>query len=163
MIIIPNTFHTIHLSTSSCFIGCVTSCLEQHSRITKFNQVWAMIPPCHWIAWFNKPCHRATQCGDEEIAVYRCVIVPVYLATRSNPLASWRISITEALCCIPNSVYVHCVAQYQYHTEATFEYMEHYQEEFHNEKDVFSWFCTRTSAKNVSVKLIMQHTVEKQK
>jgi hypothetical protein len=59
------------------------------------------------------------------------VMVPVFVATLSKPWASQRIPFTAALLCIKNLVYFHLMAQYQYLTEATIEYMENYVEEFH--------------------------------
>jgi len=76
-------------------------------------------------------------------------IVPVCVATCSNPSASRRIQFTEALVCVKNIVYVHHMAQYGYYTEATIEYMEQYLEEFHCQKAVFSGFHTIESTKKV--------------
>jgi hypothetical protein len=54
----------------------------------------------------------------------RHVIVPVLMTTLLNPLASQWIPFPEALWCIKNFVYVHLMAQYRYHTEATIKYRE---------------------------------------
>jgi hypothetical protein len=56
------------------------------------------------------------------------VIVPVFVVTLLNPLANQWIPFTEALLCVKHLQYFHLTAQYQYHTEATMEYMENYLE-----------------------------------
>jgi len=70
----------------------------------------------------------------------RSVIIPLFAPTLSIDSASYRIPFTEALLCVKNIVYFHLMAQYQYHTEATIEYMENHVEEFHRQRDVFSRF-----------------------
>ena len=42
---IPDILHTIYLGMFKHFIDWVTSCLEQHSGIDKFNPLWAIMPP----------------------------------------------------------------------------------------------------------------------
>jgi hypothetical protein len=66
------------------------------------------------------------------------VIVPVFAVTLSNPSVSQMISFAEALVCITNLAYFDHVAQYQYRTKATIQYMEKYLEEFCCLTDVFS-------------------------
>jgi hypothetical protein len=87
------------------------------------------------------------QWSGKEMQALRSVVVPGFAATLSNPSASERIPFTEALLCVKNLVYFYLMAQYHYHTEATIEYMENYQEEFHSHKDVFSQFHTSRSHK----------------
>jgi len=91
-----------------------------------------------------------------------CVIVPVFAVTLLNPSASQRIPFTEALLCVKNLVYFHLMAQYQYHTEATIEYMENYLEGLHRHKDVFSRFRASKSTKKVSEALKKQLTLDRQ-
>jgi len=78
------------------------------------------------------------------------VIVPVFVATHSNSLATQRFPFTEALLCVKNLVYFHIKAQFQYHTEATIEYMENYLEEFHHQKDYFGRIHDSQSTKMVT-------------
>jgi len=137
-IIIPDLLHTIYHCMLQHSMGWVMSFLEQHSRIDKFNQFWVMRPPYPGFARFNKPCSQVTHSTGKELKALVCVIVPVFMVTLSNPLASQRIPSTEALLRVKYLVYFHFMAQYQYHTEATIEYMENYLEEIHRHKDVFS-------------------------
>jgi len=53
------------------------------------------------------------------------------------------------------------MAPYQYHTEATIEYMQSYLEEFDRHMDGFSWFHTRKSTLKVSEAFKMQLTLDK--
>jgi hypothetical protein len=64
------------------------------------------------------------QWSDKEIKALGRVIVPVITATLSNPLVSQSIHFTEALLCIKSFVYFYLIAQSQYHTDATIDYME---------------------------------------
>jgi len=66
----------------------VTSCFEQHSRIGKFNQLWAMMAPYPGFAQFNKPYSHVTQSSGKEIKALGHMIVPVFAVTLFNPLAS---------------------------------------------------------------------------
>jgi len=161
-IIIPDILHTIYRSMLKHLIDWGTSFLEQHSRIDKFNQLWAMMPPHPGIARFNKPYSQVTQWSGKEMNTLGRVIVPVFAATLLNTSASQRIPFTEALLCVKNLVYFHLMAQYQYHTEATIEYMENYLEEFHCHKDVFCRFRASKSTKKVSEALKKQLTLDKQ-
>jgi hypothetical protein len=161
-IIVPNILHTIYLSMLKHLMNWVTSFLEQHYRIDKFTQLWAMMPPYPGSAQFNKPYSQVTQWSGKEMKALGCVIVSVFAATLLNPSASQRIPFTEALLCVKNLVYFHLIAQYQYHTEATIEYMENYLEEFHRQKDVFSRFCASKSTKKVLETLKKQLTLDKQ-
>jgi len=90
------------------------------------------------------------------------VIVPVFAATLLNHSASQRIPFTEALLCVKNLLFFRLMAQYQYYTEATIEYMENYLKEFHCHKDVFSRFRASKSTKKVSEAMKMQLTLDKQ-
>jgi len=91
------------------------------------------------------------------------VIVPGFVATLLNPSASQRIPFTDVLLCVKNLVGFYLTAQYRYHTEATIEYMDHYLEEYHRQKDDFSRFCTSESTKKVLEGLKKQLTLEEQK
>jgi len=161
-IILPDILHTVYLGMHKHLMHWVTSFLEQHSRINKFNQLWAMMPPCPGFARFNKPYSQVTQWSGTEMKALGRVIVPVFAATLLNPSASQRFSFTEALLCVKNLVYSHLRAQYRYHTEATIECMENYLEEFHHHKDVFSRFRASKSTKQVLEALKKQLTLEKQ-
>jgi hypothetical protein len=44
-LIIPDILHTVYLGMLEHLRNWVTSFLEQHSRIHKFNQLWTMMPP----------------------------------------------------------------------------------------------------------------------
>jgi len=90
------------------------------------------------------------------------VIVPVFAATLLNPFASKRIPFIETMLCVKNIVYFHLMEQYQYHTEATIEYMANHMVEFHCHKDVFSLFQTSKSSKKVLEALKKQLTFNAQ-
>jgi len=90
------------------------------------------------------------------------VVVAVLAATLLNSLAIQTIPFTAALLSFLNIAYFHHVVHYGYHTEATIEYMMKYLEEFHCQKDVFSWFCTSKSTKMVSEALKEQLSFDKQ-
>jgi len=149
-IIIPDILHPIYRFMLEHLMNWVTSFLELHSRMKKFNQLWAMMPPNPGFARFNKPYIQVTQWSVKEMNVLRRVIVPASVATLSNCLVSRKIPFTEALLCVKNIVYFHLLAQYQYHTEAMIRYMENYLEEFHCQKDSFSPFCASKSSTKVS-------------
>ena len=140
----------------------VTSFLEQHSRIDKFNRPWVMMPPYPGSAQFNKPYSQVTQWSDKEMKPLGHVIVPVFAATLLNPSASQRIPFIETMLCVKNVVYFHLIGQYQYHTEDTIEYMANYMVEFHCHKDVFSLFQTSKSSKKVLEALKKQLTFNEQ-
>jgi hypothetical protein len=55
-IIVPFILLTIHHSLVPHGMDWVTYFLEQHSRIGKCNQPWAIMPPYPCFAQFNKPC-----------------------------------------------------------------------------------------------------------
>jgi len=162
-IIVPDILHTVYLGMLKRLMDLVTSFLEQHSRIDKFNQLWAMMPPYPDFAQFNKSYSQVTQWSCNEMKALGRVIVPVFAATLLNPSASQRIPFTEDLLCVKNLVYFRLMAQYRYHTEATIEYMEDYQEEFHRHKDVFSRFRASISTKTVSEAVEKQLALDKQK
>jgi hypothetical protein len=44
-IIVPDIHHPVYISMLKHSMDWVTSFLKQHSRIDKFNQLWAMLPP----------------------------------------------------------------------------------------------------------------------
>jgi len=44
-IIVPDILHTICLGMHKHLMDWVTTFLEQHSTIDKFNQLWVMMPP----------------------------------------------------------------------------------------------------------------------
>jgi len=161
-IVVPDIFHTVDLRMLKHLLDWVTSFLEQHPRIDKFKQLWAMMPPYPGFARFNKPYRQATQWSGKEMKALGHVIVPVFMATLLNPLASQTISFTDALLCIQNLVCFHLMAQYRYHTEATIKYMENYLEEFHWHKDVLSRFHASKSTKKVPEALKLQLTLDKQ-
>jgi len=60
-IIVPEILHTVYLGMLKHLMHWVTSFLEHHSRIDKFNHLWAMMPPYPGFARFNKPYSRVTQ------------------------------------------------------------------------------------------------------
>jgi hypothetical protein len=53
-IIVPDILPTIYLGMLKFFLDWVTSFLAQHSRIDKFNHLWAMIAQYPGFARFNK-------------------------------------------------------------------------------------------------------------
>jgi hypothetical protein len=142
--------HTVCLGILQLLMDWVMSFLEQHSRMDKFNQLWAMMPPYPGFARFNKPDSQVMQWSGKEMKALGHVNVAVLVATFSIPSASQRITFKEALLCVKNLVDLHLMAQYQFHTEATIKYMENYLEEFHRQKDIFSRFRTSNSPKKVS-------------
>ena len=161
-ITVPDILHTVYHGMLKQLIDWVTSFLEQHSSIDKFNQLWSMMPPYPGFARFNKPYSQVTQWTGKEMKALGRVIFPVFVATLLNPLASQRIPFTEALLCIKNLVYFNLMAQYRYHTEATIEYMDNYLKEFHRHKNVFSRFRSSKSTKKVSEALKKLLTLDKQ-
>jgi len=90
-IIVPDILHTIYLGMLKHLMDWVTSFLEQHSRIDKFNQRWVMMPPYPGFARFNKPDCQVTQWSGKEMKALGHVIVPVLTATLLYPLVSQRI------------------------------------------------------------------------
>jgi hypothetical protein len=82
----------------------VPSFLEEHSRIDKVDQLWAMMPSYPGIARFNKPYSQVMHWSGKEMKALRCVIVPVFAVTLVNPSASQRIPFTEALLCAKDLV-----------------------------------------------------------
>jgi hypothetical protein len=130
-------------------IDFITSNLKQHCRIDKLIPLWAIMPPYPVIARFNKPYSQETQSRGNMMKALWCVVVPVFAAPLLNPLASQIIRFSEALLCVKNVVYFHLMAQYNYYTEATIEYMENYLEECDSHKDVISGFRTSKSTKMV--------------
>jgi hypothetical protein len=161
-IIVFDILHNFYLGMLKHLIDWVTSFLEQHSRIDKFNQLLAMMAPYSGFARLNMPYSQLMEWSGTEMQTHRGVIVQVFAATYWNPSASQRISFTEVLLCIKNLVHFHLMAQYWYHTEATIKYMENYLEEFHRHKDVFSRFDANKSTKSVSEALKWQLTLDKQ-
>jgi hypothetical protein len=148
-IIIPDILNIVYLGMLNHSVDLVTSFLDQHSRIDRFNHLWAMVPLYPGLAGFNKPYSQVTKWSGEEMKALGGVIVPVFAATHSNSSANHRIPFTEALLCIMHLVDFHLIAQYRYHTQATIESMEKYLEEFHSHKDVFSRFHAGKSTEKV--------------
>jgi len=149
-ITILDSLHPAYLGILKQLMDWVTSFLEQHSRIDSFNQLWVVMPTYHGFAPLNKPYSQVMQWSGKEIKALRHIIVPIFVATLLNPSASQRIPSIQALLYVCNFMYFHLMARYQYHTEATIEYMENYLEEFHCQKDVFSRFHTSKATKMVS-------------
>jgi len=160
-IIVTDILHTVYLGMLKHLKNWVTSFLEHHFTINKFNQLSAMMPPYPAVAQFINPYSQITLWSRKEIQALRCVIVPVFVATLLNPSANQRIPFTEVLLCMKNLVNFHLSAQYQYHTEATIEYMENYLEEIHHQKDVFGWFHASKSTEKISEVLNKQLTFAK--
>jgi len=122
-IIVPNILLTVYPGMLKYRTNWVMSFQEKHSRIHKFNQLWAMMLAYPGFARFNMPYSQVTRRGGNETKALGHVIVPVSTVTLLNPLASQRITFTEALLCVKPLVYFHPMARYWYHTEATIEYM----------------------------------------
>jgi hypothetical protein len=162
IIIVPNILHTVHLGMLQHLMDCVTSFLQQHSRIDTFSQLLAMIPPYPGVARFSKPYCQVMQWCVKEMRALGGVIVPVFMATLLNPLPSRSITFTEGLLCVTNLVYFHLLPEYQYHTEATIEYIENYLEEFHRHMQMYNLFPIRQSTKKVSEALKKQRTANTQ-
>jgi len=120
------------------------------------------MPPYPGFVRFNKPYSQMMHWSCKEMKVLRRVIVPVFVATLSNPSASQRIPFKEALLCVKHLVYFRLMAQYWYHTEATIEYIENYVEEFHCHKDVFCPLRASNFTKNVLESSTKQHSLGKQ-
>jgi hypothetical protein len=161
-IIVPDILYTFYLGMLKHLMDCVTSFLEQHSRIDKFNQLWVMMPPYPGFAQYNKPYSQVTQWSGKEMKALGRVIIPVSAATLLNPSARKWLPFTEALLRVKNLVYFHLMPQYQYHTEATMVCMENYLEEVHRHKDVFSRFRASKSTKKVSEALKKHLTLDTQ-
>ena len=159
-IIVSDILPTVYLRMLKHLMDWITSFLEQHSRIDRFNQLWAIMLRYAGFAPFLKPYSQVTQWTGKETKALGHVIVPVFVVTLLNTSASQRIPFTEALLCVTNFVYFQLMAQYQYHTEATIEYMENDLEEFHRHKDVFSRFSTSKSTKKVLEALEKQLTLD---
>jgi len=109
-IMVPDILHTIYLSMLKHLMDWVTSFLEQHSRIDKFNQLWAIMPPYPVCAQLSKPYSHVTQWNGKEMKALGHVIVSVFTATILNPSASQRIPFKEALLCVKNLVSFHLMA-----------------------------------------------------
>jgi len=101
---VPDILHSVYLGILKDLMDWVTSFLEQHSRINKFNQLWAMMPPYPCFARFNKPYSQVTQWSGNEMKALGRVIVPVFVETLLKPSVSQGIPFTEALLCIKNLV-----------------------------------------------------------
>jgi len=95
-IILPVILHTENLGILKHLMDWGTSFLEQHSKIKKFNQVWAMMPLYSGFARFNKQYSQVTQRSGNVMKALGRRIVPAFTATLSNPLASQWIPFTEA-------------------------------------------------------------------
>jgi len=113
LIIVPDILHTIYLCMLKYFMAWVTSFHQQHSRIDKFNQFWAMMPPYPGFAEFSKCCGKVTQwCCNEMKAVWSA-INPAFVPTVLNTLTSHRIPFMKALWWVKILVYVHLMAYYR--------------------------------------------------
>jgi len=121
-----------------------------------------MISPYPGFAWFNKPYSQVTQWSGKEMEALGDEIVPLFGATLLNPSPRQRIPCIGTILCVNILVYFHLMAQYQYHTEATIEYMKNYLEEFHCHINTFNLFHARKSTKKVSEALKQQLTFVKQ-
>jgi len=161
-IIIPDIRHTIYLHILKYLIDWVTSVLKLPSRIDKSNQPWAMMPPYPGLAQFIKPSSQAAQWSGEVMKALGCMMVPVFTATCLNPSPSQSIPFTAVLWCIKRCVCVHLVAQYQYHTVATIEYMENYLEGYYHKEVIFSPFRASEYTKNILEVLKKQLSLDKQ-
>lgn len=90
------------------------------------------------------------------------MIVSVFTSSLLNSSGSKTIPFTEALLCVQYFVYFHLMAQSQYHTETTIEYMENNLKQFHCRQDVFSRLRTRKSTNKVLEALKTKLTLNKQ-
>ena len=52
---VPDSPQTVHLGMLMHVMDWVRFFIEQHSRIDKFNQLWAMMPTYPGFSRFNKP------------------------------------------------------------------------------------------------------------
>jgi len=109
-----------------------------------------MMPPYPGFASFNSPYSQVTEWSGKQMKALGRVIVLVIAVILLNLLSSHRIPFTEALLCIKNFVHFHLTAQYQYHTEATIEYLEYYLEDLSCQKDGFRRFRASKYTKKVS-------------
>jgi hypothetical protein len=87
-VIVADILHTIDLGILMHLMNWATSCLEQHSRMDKFNLHCAMMLSNPGFARFNKPYGQVLQWSGTEMNALGHVVVPVYAATRINPLVS---------------------------------------------------------------------------
>jgi len=95
---VPCILHNLHLRMLKHLMDWVTSFLEQHSKIGKLNQLWAMMPPYSGFAWFNKLFSLVMQWSETEIILLPCVIVPGFAVTLSNHVASQRFPAQKPCC-----------------------------------------------------------------
>ena len=102
IIIVPDNHLKVYLSILNHSMEHVLSILRHNCRIDKFNHLWAMMPPYHAIAWFNKPYNQEMQWSGKEMKAVGSVIAPVPTRTLLNPSASQSIPFTEALMCVKN-------------------------------------------------------------
>jgi len=109
-VISPDILPTVLHSMLKHLMDWVTWCLEQLSRINKFNQLWAMMLPNPGFTQFNKAYSQVTQWSGKEIKALRRVIVPVLMATLLNPMVSGIIPFTKALLCLKNIAYCDLMA-----------------------------------------------------
>jgi hypothetical protein len=147
---VPDILHSVNLGMLKHLMDCLTSFLEQHSRINKFNLLCATMPPYSDFAHFIKLYSQVTQWSGKEMNGLGNVIVPVFAATHLNTSERQKIPFTKALSCINYFVYFHLMAQYRYHTEAMIEYLENYLERIHCHKEIFCSFRASKSTKKAS-------------
>jgi hypothetical protein len=158
---IPDIVDIVYLGMLKHLMDWATSFLEHYSRIDEFNQHWEMIAQHPDFARLNKPYRQGTEWSWKELKALGRVSVPVFAVSLLSPAASQSIPFTEALLCVKNFVYIHLMAQYRDHTEATMEYMEIVLKEFPYHKDVFSRFCTSRTTKKILEALTKQLTLDK--
>jgi len=95
-IIVPNILPTICLGMLNHLMDWVMFFLEQHSRIGKFNTLWAMITPFPGFPRFNKPYSQVLQQSVTKMKELGRMIIPVFAVTLSNSSVGQRIPFTDA-------------------------------------------------------------------
>jgi len=116
-IIMCNILQTVYFGMPNHLMDRVISFVEEHSKIGKFNQCWAMMSPYTCFTWFNHPYRPVTQKNAQDMNTLRHIIFSIFFVTDLNPLATQRIPFTEALLCVKNALNFHCIAEYKYHTK----------------------------------------------
>jgi type III secretory pathway component EscS len=98
-----------------------------------------MMPAYPGFIQFDKPYSQVTHCSGKESKPLGYIIVPVFVATHVNPLASPIFPFAEALLCVNIIiVYIDLMLQHHYHTKAIIEYIKKYLQTIHHHKDVVS-------------------------
>jgi hypothetical protein len=80
-IIVPDILHTAYLGMLNYLMVCVTSFLEQGSRINIFMKIWAMMPLYPGFGQFNKQNFQVTEWSGKEMSVLWGQIFPVFPTT----------------------------------------------------------------------------------